>query len=170
MSFIAILCCTVFHAKRVECAIFHLLINISGILHARPTYDTQASLHIRARTHTNTLHATTYMYALSNTPIHVKPSAVLSKSTGSGTRVVWDTSDSIPTASSPTEGQHEIQTVLPSVELPTPDFTIPPAQDGTTGISTLHVHIMCSYSTMCVPPNQLCMMLESKLNLCKNVW
>ena len=100
----------------------------------------------------------------------LKPSAVLSKSTGSGTRVVWDTSDSIPTASSPTEGQHEIQTVLPSVELPTPDFTIPPAQDGTTGISTLHVHIMCSYSTMCVPPNQLCMMLESKLNLCKNVW
>ena len=62
----------------------------------------------------------------------LKPSAVLGKSTGSGTRVVWDTSDSIPTASSPTEGQHEIQTVLPSVELPTPDFTIPPAQDGTT--------------------------------------
>ena len=30
---------TVFHAKRVECAIFHLLVNISGILHARPTYD-----------------------------------------------------------------------------------------------------------------------------------
>ena len=30
---------TVFHAKRVECAIFHLLLNISGILHARPTYD-----------------------------------------------------------------------------------------------------------------------------------
>ena len=28
-----------FHAKRVECAIFHLLVNISGILHARPTYD-----------------------------------------------------------------------------------------------------------------------------------
>ena len=31
--------CTVFHAKRVDCAIFHLLVNISGILHARPTYD-----------------------------------------------------------------------------------------------------------------------------------
>ena len=30
---------TVFHAKRVECANFHLLVNISGILHARPTYD-----------------------------------------------------------------------------------------------------------------------------------
>ena len=30
---------TVFHAKRVECAIFHLLVNISGILHARLTYD-----------------------------------------------------------------------------------------------------------------------------------
>ena len=30
---------TVLHAKRVECAIFHLLVNISGILHARPTYD-----------------------------------------------------------------------------------------------------------------------------------
>ena len=30
---------TVFHAKRVECAMFHLLVNISGILHARPTYD-----------------------------------------------------------------------------------------------------------------------------------
>ena len=30
---------TVFHAKRVECAIFHLLVNISAILHARPTYD-----------------------------------------------------------------------------------------------------------------------------------
>ena len=30
---------TVFHAKRVECALFHLLVNISGILHARPTYD-----------------------------------------------------------------------------------------------------------------------------------
>ena len=73
----------------------------------------------------------------------LKPSAVLSKSTGSGTCVVWD---SIPTASSPTEGQHEIQTVLPSVELPTPDFTIPPAQDGTTGISMLHVRI---YNTMC---------------------
>ena len=29
----------VFHAKRVDCAIFHLLVNISGILHARPTYD-----------------------------------------------------------------------------------------------------------------------------------
>ena len=70
----------------------------------------------------------------------LKPSAVLSKSTGSGTRVVWDTSDSIPTASSPTEGQQEIQTVLPSVELPTPDFTIPPAQDGTTGLSMLHVY------------------------------
>ena len=28
-----------FHAKRVECAIFHLLVNISGILHVRPTYD-----------------------------------------------------------------------------------------------------------------------------------
>ena len=28
-----------FHAKRVDCAIFHLLVNISGILHARPTYD-----------------------------------------------------------------------------------------------------------------------------------
>ena len=28
-----------FHAKRVECAMFHLLVNISGILHARPTYD-----------------------------------------------------------------------------------------------------------------------------------
>ena len=30
---------TVFHAKRVECALFHLLVNISGILHVRPTYD-----------------------------------------------------------------------------------------------------------------------------------
>ena len=30
---------TVFHAKRVDCAIFHLLVYISGILHARPTYD-----------------------------------------------------------------------------------------------------------------------------------
>ena len=30
---------TVFHAKRVECAMFHLLVNISGILHAIPTYD-----------------------------------------------------------------------------------------------------------------------------------
>ena len=30
---------TVFHAKRVDCAIFHLLVNILGILHARPTYD-----------------------------------------------------------------------------------------------------------------------------------
>ena len=30
---------TVFHAKGVECEIFHLLVNISGILHARPTYD-----------------------------------------------------------------------------------------------------------------------------------
>ena len=28
-----------FHAKRVECANFHLLVNISGILHARLTYD-----------------------------------------------------------------------------------------------------------------------------------
>ena len=93
----------------------------------------------------------------------LKPSAVLSKSTGSGTRVVWDT---IPTASSPTEGQQEIQTVLPSVELPTPDFTIPPAQDGTTGISMLHVHILCAATrpcvfVVCVPPSQLCMMLES---------
>ena len=76
----------------------------------------------------------------------LKPSAVLSKSTGSGTRIV----DSIPTASSPTEGQHEILTVLPSVELPTPDFTIPPAQDGTTGISMLHVYtILCA---ACVTP------------------
>ena len=31
--------CTVFHAKRVDCAIVHLLVYISGILHARPTYD-----------------------------------------------------------------------------------------------------------------------------------
>ena len=31
--------CTVFHAKRVDCAIFHLLVNILGILRARPTYD-----------------------------------------------------------------------------------------------------------------------------------
>ena len=31
--------CTVFHAKRVECAIFHLLVNISGILHTIHTYD-----------------------------------------------------------------------------------------------------------------------------------
>ena len=30
---------TVFHAKRVDCAIVHLLVYISGILHARPTYD-----------------------------------------------------------------------------------------------------------------------------------
>ena len=30
---------TVFHAKRVDCAMFHLLVNILGILHARPTYD-----------------------------------------------------------------------------------------------------------------------------------
>ena len=30
---------TVFHAKRVDCAIFHLLVNILGILRARPTYD-----------------------------------------------------------------------------------------------------------------------------------
>ena len=28
-----------FHAKRVDCAMFHLLVNILGILHARPTYD-----------------------------------------------------------------------------------------------------------------------------------
>ena len=82
----------------------------------------------------------------------LKPSAVLGKSTGSGTRVVWDTSDS---ASSPTEGQQEIQTVLPSVELPTPDFTIPPAQDGTTGISMLHVYTILWAA--CVPPRQLCM-------------
>ena len=37
--FIYIYIYTVFHAKRVDCAIFHLLVNISGILHARPTYD-----------------------------------------------------------------------------------------------------------------------------------
>ena len=35
----SLLIATVFHAKREECAIFHLLINISGILHARPTYN-----------------------------------------------------------------------------------------------------------------------------------
>ena len=28
-----------FHAKRVDCAMFHLLVNILGILHTRPTYD-----------------------------------------------------------------------------------------------------------------------------------
>ena len=88
----------------------------------------------------------------------LKPSAVLSKSTGSGTRVVWDTSDLVPTASSPTEGQQEIQSVLPSVELPTPDFTIPPAQDGTTCLSMLqYIYILCA---ACVPPRQLCMVIE----------
>ena len=57
----------------------------------------------------------------------LKPSAVLGKGTGSGRHVSWDTSDSKPE-------QHTTETVLPPVELPVPDFSLPPPDTSTKGM------------------------------------
>ena len=59
----------------------------------------------------------------------LKPSAVLGKGTGSGRHVSWDTSDPKPV-------QHTgiTETVLPPVELPVPDFSLPPPDASTEGM------------------------------------
>ena len=73
----------------------------------------------------------------------LKPSAVLGKGTGSGRHVSWDTSDSKP-------GQHTTETVLPAVELPVPDFSLPPPDTTTKGMSASTVCnklVHCGYRT-----------------------
>ena len=62
----------------------------------------------------------------------LKPSTVLGKGAGSGKHdVIWDP---VVTSSSSELGQDTIGTTLPSVELPTPQFSLPPPDSSSKGI------------------------------------
>ena len=65
----------------------------------------------------------------------LKPSTVLGKGAGSGKHdVMWDPVVTSSSSSSSELGQDTIGTTLPSVELPTPQFSLPPPDSSSKGI------------------------------------